>query len=159
MMNSRIVLSILTIGATSIAVPLAAQHAGMMQGSQQQQQMGQMQDMMRQMGDMGQRTQHMQQQMKQQTDRMPSGQMSAAHTAMPQMVEHMSAMTTQMKGLMGQYQAMTKDPLMKDQAMQHDMDDMRDHMAAMSSALGKTLESMEQVQKRLGASPMQPMKP
>lgn len=157
MRNSRIAFSILTIGAMAIAVPLKAQHAGMMAG-QQQQHMGQMTDMMRQMGEMGRRSQDMQQQWNQQMGRMPPGQMSAAHTAMPQMAEHMSAMSTQMKGLMGQYETMMKDPMMKDPMMQHDMNNMREQMAAMSSDMGRTLEAMEQVQKRLAPRPA-PMKP
>src|SRR5450759_1289307 len=137
----RPILRLVAIAALAIATPVVAQMPGMMQGTQQQhmqQHMAQMQDLMRQMSDMGQRSE----QMKQQMGQMQGGQMSAAHTAMPQMADHMSAMTTQMKGLMEQTQTMMKDQqMMNDRVMQHHIDDMQTHMAAMSKDMGKTLQT------------------
>ena len=163
MLHHRSMLTLVAIAALAISPPVIAQQSGMMQGTQQQhmqQHMTQMQDMMGRMSDMSQRSQQMQQQMKQQMGQMQGGQMSAAQMAMPQMADHMSAMTTQMKGLMGQMQSMMKDQqMMKDRTMQHDMDDMHEHTAAMSKDMDKMLQSMERVQKHIGAPAPQPKKP
>ena len=57
-------------------------------------------------------------------------------------------------------QTMMKDQqLMKDRAVQHDMDDLQEHMGATSKDMGKMLQTMEQMQKRIGATPPQPKKP
>jgi hypothetical protein len=57
-------------------------------------------------------------------------------------------------------QTMMKDQqMMKDPVMQHHIDDMQTHMAAMSTDMGKTLQTMEQMQKRMGTAPPQPKKP
>lgn len=55
---------------------------------------------------------------------------------------------------------MMKDQqMMKDRAVQHDMDDMQGHMEAMSKDMGKMLQTMEQVQKHMSTIPAQPKKP
>ena len=75
--------------------------------------------------------------------------MSAGHAAMPAMAEHMRS-----KGFMEQMQTMSKDhAMMKDRAMQHDMDDMQGNVAAMAKDMDKTLQTMEQTQKRTRAAP------
>lgn len=80
--------------------------------------------------------------------------MSAGHAAMPAMAEHMRSMTKEMKGFMEQMQTMSKDhAMMKDRAMQHDMDDMQGNVAAMAKDMDKTLQTMEQTQKRTRAAP------
>ena len=75
------------------------------------------------------------------------------------MADHMSAMPTQ-KGLMEQMQMMRNDQqMMEERAMRRGMDDMHEHMAATSKDLDKTLQTMEQMQKRRGATPPAPKKP
>ena len=65
------------------------------------------------------------------------------------MAEHMSSMTKEMKSRMEQMQTMSKDrAMMKDRAMQHDMDDMHGNIAATAKDMGKTMQTMEQMQKR-----------
>ena len=43
--------------------------------------------------------------------------------------------------------------------MRRDMDNMHEHMAAMSKDMDKTLQTMEQMQKRMGTTPSAPKKP
>ena len=65
-----------------------------------------------------------------------------------------------MKGLSEQMQAMMKDQqVIRDRAMQPDMDDMQQQMGAMAKNMGRMLQAMEQLQKRMSVMPPEPAKP
>ena len=106
----RAVVLRLAIAAAAMAFPVAAQQSAAARGTQQQhmqRHMTEMQTMMRQMSDMAVRSQKMH------DARKPMmAKMSTADTVMPHMADHMSGMTTQMKGFMEQMMPMMMDPQM-----------------------------------------------
>jgi len=122
-----LVATALVCAASAIGAQSPAKSPAKMPGMQQR--MKGTEDMMRQSTAMSDRMDQMQQHMA----AMPAGTMSADHQAMSKCLDHMSAMTAPMMGMMEQMQTMAKD-------------------------MGKMLDAMELMMKRLDGAPLPPKK-